>query len=171
MLLTFLVSSFFVAPSAEPVHHHAPEGKVRIGTYDNRSIAIAYAASRHNPVKEKLAAHQKAKAAGQTEKVKELEMWGENFQRLLHFQGFGRVPVGDLLDPVKDQVRELAKNKNLAAITMACDFTSADVELVDVTEDLVKLYDPTERTLTMARSVRTAKLVDLVELSKIPANK
>jgi hypothetical protein len=147
----------------------AAAGKIRIGTYDNRSVAVAYAASRYNPVKEKMAAYERAKAAGDRETLKELESWGEHHQRLLHFQGFGRVPVGDLLEPVKDRVQELARRRGLAAITMACDYTAGDVELVDVTEDLVKLYDPSEKTLAAARDVRSAKPVDLVRLADLPA--
>jgi hypothetical protein len=122
-----------------------PKGtKIRIGTYDNRAIALAFFASRFNPTAEKRAAYEKAKAAGDQAKMKELEAWGPRFQRQLHFQTFGRAPVDDLLEPVKDRIAKLARDKQLAAITMNCDFTSEQVELVDVTEDLVKLYDPPE---------------------------
>jgi hypothetical protein len=147
----------------------AGPGKVRIGTYDNRSIAVAFAASRYNPVKEKMAAYERAKAAGDRAAVKELESWGERYQRLLHFQGFGRVLVDDLLEPVKDRVQELARRRGLAAVSMACDYAAPDVELVDITEDLVKLYDPSEKTLATARNVRSAKVVDLVQLADLPA--
>ena len=53
-------------------------GKVRIGTYDNRSIAVAYAASPYNRnrLKEKKAAYERAKAAGERKAVEELEAWG-----------------------------------------------------------------------------------------------
>jgi hypothetical protein len=142
--------------------------KIRIGTYDSRAIAIAYAPSRFNPVKEKMAAYEKAKAAGDQAKMKELQAWGEQHQRLLHFQGFGRVPVGDLLEPVKEQVANLARQRQLAAITMSCEFTGAEVELVDVTDDLVKLYDPSEKTLQHVRAVRAVKPVPLVQLADLP---
>jgi hypothetical protein len=144
--------------------------KVRIGTYDNRSVAIAYVASRHNPVAEKKASHAKAKAAGDTAAVKDLEAWGGRFQRQLYFQGFGHVPVGDLLEPVKDGVKDVAQRRGLAAITMACDFTGGNVEVVDVTEDLVKLYDPSEKTLKSAREIRSAKPLDLVRLADLKVN-
>ena len=149
----------------------ASAGKVRIGIYDNRSIAVAYAASKYNPVKEKKAAHEKAKAAGDQETVKQLEAWGEHHQRILHFQGFGRVPVADLLEPVKDGVRDLARRRSLAAITMACDFSAENVELVDVTEDLVKLYDPSEKTLATAREVRSIKPADLDKIAEVPTKR
>ena len=173
MFLTLIMSSLLLAVT--PVH--TPQGqndakptkKIKIGTYDNRAIAVAYAASRHNPVKEKMAEYEKAKAAGDRKKMKELEAWGEHHQQLLHFQGFGRVPVNDLLEPVKDKVQELARNQGLAAVTQSCDYAGGEVEIVDVTEELVKLYDPTDKTITMSRNIRTAKLVDLVQLGKLPA--
>jgi hypothetical protein len=170
MLLSLLLSAVMLPEvgQASSGTVTSPASKVRIGTYDNRSVAVAYAASKHNPVKDKWAAYEKAKTADDKAKIKELQAWGEEHQKLLHFQGFGRVPVSDLLEPVKDQVRDLATKKGLAAITMSCDFVGAYVEIVDVTEDLVKLYEPSERTLKMARGVRNAKPVGLVELSKLP---
>ena len=145
-----------------------PGTKVRIGTYDNRAIAIAFVASRFNPTAEKKLAYDKAKAAGDTAKMKELEAWGPQYQRQLHFQGFGRAPVDDLLEPVKAQVAKLARDKQLAAITMSCDFTGEQVELVDVTDDLVKLYDPSEKTLKTVREIRKVKPTKLSELTDHP---
>jgi hypothetical protein len=145
--------------------------KVRIGTYDSRAIAIAYAHSAFNPVKEKWAAYQKVKAAGDRAKMKELEAWGQRHQRQLHFQGFARVPVDDLLAPVKDKVAKLLRERRLAAITMSCDFTTGEVELVDVTDDLVKLYEPSETTLKRVRAVRGVKPVPLTQVADMPARR
>jgi hypothetical protein len=172
----FLCALLALAPCAAlgggPAGEGAPDDKkVRIGTYDSRSIAVAYAALRFNPVKEKWAAYEKAKAAGDREKIKELEAWGQEHQRQLHFQGFSRVPVDDLLAPVKDGVAKLARERNLAAITMSCEFTGAQVELVDVTEDLVKLYDPSEKTLKTARGVRAVKPAPLTQIASMPAKR
>lgn len=144
--------------------------KIRIGIYDSRAIAIAYVASRFNATAEKKRDYDKAKAAGDQAKVKELETWGPQFQRQLHFQGFGRVPVDDLLEPVKEQFTKLARDKKLAAFTMSCDFTGEQVELVDVTDDLVKLFDPSEKTLQSVREIRKIKPMKLAEIADHPAN-
>src|SRR5262249_53203863 len=124
----------------QPISQPAAAIKVRIGTYDNRAIAVAYAASAFNPVREKRAEYEAAKKAGDEQKVKELETWGKQHQRLLHFQGFAHVPVGDLLQPVKEHVTRIAQDQRLAALVMECDYVAADVELVDVTDQLVELY-------------------------------
>ena len=165
MLFSLLISSVMLLSGGSATS----EAKVRIGTYDTRSVAVAYAASKYNPVKEKMAEFGKAKAAGDKARMKELESWGEEHQRLLHFQGFGHVPVSELLEPVKVQVKELVKKKGLSAITMSCDVVADGVEVVDVTEDLVKLYEPTGRTLKMAKEIRSARQLGLIELSKLPA--
>jgi hypothetical protein len=171
-LCAFLAVGACAVLGGGPAAEGAPnDKKVRIGTYDSRAIAIAYAHSRFNPVGEKMAAYEKAKAAGDREEIKELEAWGQEHQRQLHFQGFSRVPVDDLLAPVKDGVAKLARERKLAAITMNCDFTGGQVELVDVTDDLVKLYDPSEKTLKRARAVRAVKPALLTQIANMPVKR
>jgi hypothetical protein len=141
----------------------APD-KLRVGTYDTRAIAIAYAPSKFNPVAEKMAEHQKAKAAGDTARVKELEAWGEKFQRQLHRQGFGRVPVDDLLAPVKDKLAVVAANNHLDLITAGYNYSSNRVELVDVTSDLVALFEPSKKTLELVAHSKDQPVLDLDEI-------
>jgi hypothetical protein len=145
--------------------------KIRIGTYDNRAIAVAWAGSDLNPVKEKMKEYEIAKQAKDVEKIAELEAWGPAHQRLLHFQGFGRVPVGELLTPLRDQVKELMAEKRLTAIAMQCDEIADNVELVDITLDLVKLYKPTDQTLEWVEQLRDQPPVSLIELADLPADK
>lgn len=165
----FTTLSIAVLANGQTTGEATPAAKVRIGTYDNRAIAVAYAASKWNPVREKMAEYAEAKKAGDAAKQKELEAWGESKQRLLHFQGFGRVPVGELLKPFEKQIANLATDQQLAAIAMQCDYVAPNVEIVDVTEELVKLFEPTPRTLEMTRQVKNAKPVSLIELADMPA--
>ena len=143
--------------------------KVRVGTYDPRAIAVAYAASKFNPVSEKMKEYEAAKKAGDQAKTAELEAWGKNHQRILHFQGFGHVPVNDLLEHVKEGVARLAEERGLSIIAMECDHVAADVDVVDVTDDLVELFEPTERSREMVGKVRQAQPVSLLELADLPA--
>jgi hypothetical protein len=172
--LSLLLAVLFVVGSlgalaAAPADDRPQAAKVRVGTYDNRAIAVAYAASTFNPVAAKMKEHKAAKQAGDAAKVAELEAWGKSHQRMLHFQGFGRVPVSDLLEHVKDGVAKVAADRGLAVITMNCDYVAADIEVVDVTDDLVELFHPTDRTRDMARKVRDAMPVSLVVLADMPA--
>jgi len=139
---------------------------LRIGTYDSRAIAVAYAASKFNPVREKMKEMQTAKAAGDQAKIKELEEWGQAHQRQLHRQGFGRVPVDDLLAHVKDRLPEAARQGGVAAIVMSCDWSGPDVEAVDVTDSLVALYEPPARTLETVRKMKAIAPVPLDEIER-----
>jgi hypothetical protein len=168
MLAYFSVASIAFAASAIAGEGEMP--KVRIGTYDSRAIAVAYAASQFNPVKAKIEEYERAKAAGDDAIVKELEAWGADHQRQLHFQGFGRVPVDDLLKHVQQGISGLAESERLAAITMQCDYTSDVVEIVDVTDALVKLYNPSERTLEHIRNLRKVAPLPLIQLGNLPAD-
>ncbi|MHC4414881.1 MAG: hypothetical protein ACYS0G_06320 [Planctomycetota bacterium] len=150
-----MLGAFSVARS------HEPRAGLRVGVYDNRAIAVAYATSRFNPVSEKMAEFEKAKAAGDAKRVEELEAWGEKHQRQLHRQGFGRVPVDDLLAHVKDELPEVARKTGIDAIAWHCDYASADVEQVDITTELVMLFDPSKKTLKTVQELRKHEPVDL----------
>ena len=139
-------------------------GKIRVGTYDNRAIAIAYVMSKYNPVAEKMAELNKAKAAGDTARVRELNEWGPKMQRQLHRQGFCRVPVDDLLAFVKDRFPEIAAKAGVDLISMQCDYTGANVEIIDITNELVALFKPTEQALKNIEEVKKTAPLDLDEL-------
>ena len=138
--------------------------KLRVGIYDNRAIAVAYAPSKYNPVSSKMKEYKEAKAAGDTERAKQLEAWGEKHQRQLHRQGFGRVPVDDLLAHVKDQLPEVARKAGVNVIAWGCDYAAPNVEQVDVTDELVKLFDPSEKTLKIVAQIKNHKPADLDEI-------
>mgnify|MGYP003431164133 CR=1 FL=1 len=69
----------------------------------------------------------------------------------------------------QNQIAGLAREKQLAAITISCDYAGEQIELVDVTDDLVKLYDPSERTLKTVRELRKIKPARLTEIAVLPA--
>ncbi len=80
------------------------------------------------------------------------------------------MPVDDLLTPVKKGVATVAKEKKLAAIVMQCDYTAPNVEVVDVTNALVDLYEPNDRTREIVRTLRDVKPVGLLELADMKAS-
>lgn len=160
-----LVMSGLMA-AVTPVRSQEAAAKVRIGTYDSRAVAIAYAASGFNPVAEKQRELKAAKAAGDRKKIAELEAWGPAHQRALHRQGFGRVPVDDLLAHVAGRLPEAARKAGVEAIVFECNWSSPGLEVVDVTDALVALYAPSERTLAMIADLKKHPPLDLGELEK-----
>lgn len=149
---------------AQPTQPEKQGVKLRVGTYDNRAVAIAWFHSEFNDLgklHEQMAA---AKESGDQAKIKELSDLGPKLQRKLHFQGFGRSPVTDLLEPVKDRLGEVAAAAGVDAIVFECNFAAEGVEVVDVTDELVKLFDPTTEALNIIEELKKHDPVPLEDL-------
>lgn len=138
--------------------------KIRVGVYDNRAIALAYFGSEHNIFLKKRAEHHEAQAAGDTTRDKELTAWVDRFQRQIHFQGFCRVPVDDLLLVVKDKLAEVAKSAGVDFIGWYPDYVGAEVETVDITDELVALFNPTEDKLKQIESLKDVEPTALADV-------
>lgn len=95
VVLTLCLASV-VAGSApgEEASVKSKAGKVRVGTYDSRSVAIAFAGSEAFNIwmGALKAEHDKAKAAGDYSRVAQLEAEGVARQTLMHRQGFSTAP-------------------------------------------------------------------------------
>lgn len=164
-----LLSVISVAGLVQSAASAAPEAvqeqaKLRVGVYDSRAIAVAYVHSPYSPTSGKMKEYEEAKAAGDEARVKELEAWGEKHQRQLHRQGFGRVPVSDLLEHVKDRLPELAEQIGVDVIAFECNYLGPNVEEVDITVELAKLFDDSERTLETIEQLRQMDPLDLDEI-------
>jgi hypothetical protein len=122
---------------------------LRVGVYDSRAIAIAHGNSEYwsKVMKEKMAALEQAKKDGDTDKVKEIEAWGPAQQAEAHLKAFGTAPVHDCLDCVRDQIPQVASAAGVDLIVSKWefDYLSPDAETVDVTVELAKLFNPSER--------------------------
>lgn len=147
----------------------AAQPPIRVGVYDSRAIAVAYTHSGHfqNLIHEKKKELEAAKAAGDTARAKALDDWGQAQQRQLHRQGFSRVPVGELLIPVRDRLPEAAARAGVQVIAAECDYSGPGVVVVDITDELVRLYDPSPRVLSIVKDMRAIPPLSLNELEKL----
>lgn len=128
---------------------------VRVGVYESRAIAVAYGRSKYNKVADELLEQKRAAdAAGDDKRVARIKAEGERRQRQLHRQAFGRAPVDDLLVHVKDGLPEVLRKTNVSVIAQRVVAAAPGVEQVDVTDELVALYDPTEKTLKHIDALR-----------------
>ena len=139
--------------------------KIRVGVYDNRAIALAYFGSEYNAFLKKRAEVKEARAAGDTARVKELDVWVERFQRQIHFQGFCRAPVDDLLLLVKDKMAGVARNAGVDMIGWYPDYSGAEVEIVDITAELVALFNPTEDKLKQIEGLKDVEPTALADVN------
>jgi hypothetical protein len=132
--------------------------KLRIGVYDSRAVAIAYANSDlfKESMKPVEAEYEKAKKDKNVKRVKEIEARMKLQQRRLHEQGFSTGSVAYILAKVKDSLPELARQANVQIIVSKWELNhrSADVEAVDVTDELVGLFHPSEKVLGWVKSCK-----------------
>jgi hypothetical protein len=154
----------------------AAEAK-RVGTYDSRSVAVAYAGSKkfEESLKTVMEAHKKAKAEGDQARVEEYSKRGAEMQKQMHAMGFGTAPVTEILDQYRDELKALKAKHHLDALVSKWDEKSLgkypDAEKIDVTEDLVLVLGPNERQKKFALELRDKKPLteaQLKELEKDP---
>lgn len=141
---------------------HAMEAEkrplLRIGVYDSRAIAIAYAHSEHfsNILKQKRAELDQAKKDGDTEKVRQIEAWGPAQQAKAHLQGFGTAPVHTCFEPVKEKLPDIATacQVDVMVSKWEFDYLASDAQVKDITDELVALYTPNERAMKSIRQLK-----------------
>ena len=144
--------------------------KTRVGIYDSRAVAIAYAHSDWNEkrLESKVEEMEQAKAAGDKKKIKELDEWGKAQQAKLHRQGFGTAPVDDILEHIKEELAQIAKDANVIAFVSKWDKKTLkrykSAELVDVTDLIVAQFNPNERTLKTIEQLKDKKPIPLWQL-------
>ena len=139
----------------------ADQSQLRVGVYDNRGILMAWFASKYNDIPGEQREYAQAKQASDEERMKEVV----KFQQRLHFMGFGRAPVSELLKPIEDQLPALAKELGVDVIVFECNYSGDNVEIVDITLDLVMLYDPSPETIQSVKDVMMHDPVALEELA------
>ena len=142
-ILAVGVGGAAAAPAAKPA--------VRIGVYDSRGVAIAYARSaefRESMTKLR-GDYEEAKARGDSAQAKKLEQQGQWTQVRLHQRGFSTAGAGDLLAKVADGLPGVAREAGVVLIVSKWEmpFKNPAVEIVDVTLPIAKLFKPDEETL------------------------
>lgn len=150
----------------------ASGSKIRVGTFDSRAVAIAYFGSktfnRHlNALRAELKA---AKADGNQKRVKELEAEGPALQELMHKQGFSTWPVDNILETIERKIPEIAKQADVEVIVSKWDivYQRSGVEFVDVTDLMVRPFEPDEDTWRTIKDIQKQDPVPLENLKKHP---
>jgi len=164
----FLSLSGILAACLTFLAFYPAETNLRVGTFDSRAIAIAYANSEMGgqylrSIREK---YNKAKEEGDEELTKELGAWGPAYQQVLHQQGFSIACVKEYLEKVEDDLSKVAQEAGVDIIVSKWEvmYKNPPIEIVDVTSHLVKLFNPNERGLKSIEGLLKQEPVPLVEL-------
>jgi hypothetical protein len=132
---------------------------VVVGTFDSRAVAVAYA---HSDLwKQRLQQMQKtldeAKASGDVNKAKEIEQWGPTQQKKFHMQGFGTADVNDLLEYIRNDIPQIAKEGGVDIIVSKWDivYQNPSAKTVDITDKLVASFKPDEKIIPIVHDLMT----------------
>jgi hypothetical protein len=140
-----------------------PPAQERIGIYDSRAVAVAYAGSTFQvkKMKELTAQLKKAREAGDTRRISQVETAGKEWQATLKRQGFGTAPVDDILAEIAS---DLPKIQQAAGVTsLISKWNKAELDRhpnavrVDVTMRLVDAFQPNETQRKRAIEIQTIK--------------
>jgi hypothetical protein len=146
----------------------AAKPRMKIGVYDSRGIAIAYARSADfgESMARLRADYEQAKAKGDSAQVKKLGQEGPWMQVRLHQRGFSTAGAGDLLAKVADALPGVALEAGVVLIVSRWEmpYQDASVEVVDVTLPIARLYRPDEQTLKILGELKDQKPIPFDEV-------
>jgi len=154
---TMLMTATAQAATA-PAAPAAPAAtKVRLGTYDSRSVALVWGRQPgfRAGMRELLEEYKAADAAGDTSRMRRLDQEGLWRQVRLHQRVFSTAGAADLLAPVRDKLPAIAQEAGVVAIVSKWELPYSDpaVELVDVTAKVVALFAPGVMGAKMAEDI------------------
>ena len=147
--------------------------KERIGIYDSRAIAVAFAGSpaHQKELNELRAKHKQAKEVGDVATAAKLEAEGQARQAKAHKQGFSTAPVDDILAHLTNAVAEIQRSAGVSAIMSKWDEAELKkhpgAETVDVTMKLVDALQPTERQRQSAIEIQKHKPIPLAQVIRL----
>lgn len=165
-----LTTIAFVALGCIVASAQTQTNQVRVGVYDSRAIAVAWANSSEfrEAMKSVAADHKKAKEAKNDRRVKEIESRMQLQQRRAHEQGFSTGSVAPIMEKIKAQLPDIAKQADVQIIVSKWElnYHSAAIEVVDVTDRLVALFDVSERGLKWCKEIQQKPPVPLEQITE-----
>jgi hypothetical protein len=160
VVVLLLLSGCAIYASGSSTPKAPPQGLV-VGVFDSRAVCVAYTWSKKHDleVREKMAERKAAEIAGDQEKLNELKQWGEKDQDRRHKQGFGTASVKNLLEYVKGDIPKVAKEAGVDIIVSKWDlaYQSPNARFVDVTELIIRGFEPSEKALKTIRVLKKHK--------------
>lgn len=150
---------------AQPPGAAATQSTLRIGVYDSRAVIIGARESDafNLGIKELMKQKDAAEAAGDKKRIEELKREGQAAQTLRHLQAFSIAPIDDILDPFRDKLPDIAAKAGVDLIVARPDYLAPGIQTVDVTDELIALFHPGEKTLKTAAGIRKHKPISLLE--------
>lgn len=145
---------------------------LKIGTFDSRAVALAFWRSekgmaRTTDIRVK---YEKAKADNNTKVMKQLKIEGPGLQVRMHQQVFSTGSVTDIIEKIKTEIPPIAKEAGVSLVVAKTQIAYKDpsVEYVDITAQLVKLFNPSDEVLKIIEQMSKKEPVPIDKLSMDP---
>lgn len=171
-LATFALGACASGNSADPLGRApaARPGVVRIGTYDSRAVALAWArsASHQRMIAAMASEAADSRRGGNIPRAEEIEQQLKQRQFMLHAVTFSNAPPTEALRSLQPHLEEVARKHGLVAIVDALDYRAQDIQTVDLTETLVDRFEPTAETRKLAHEMRNRRVIDLYQATQHP---
>jgi hypothetical protein len=167
-----VLSPFFVGPAATPIARAQgnPPAKIRVGVFDSRIVALAYynADEHQRAMRQMMTDLRDARAADNQERVRELEFQGPALQNLQHYQVFSTASVPNVVEQLGEVLPKVASDAGVSVIVSKWEvaYARSDVEYVDVTDALVRPFNPNARVQQWIAQGRVQKPMPLLEAVK-----
>jgi hypothetical protein len=159
--------------STQALAAETKDAREQIGIYDSRVVAYAHfwSDAHQKGLKAQVKLLKTAKAAGDTQRAKELEQAVREEQRCSHRQVFSTAPVDDVLAEIKDRLPEIRKEAGVSKLVSKWDKATLKqyrgAERVDVTDLLVREFKPGEKQLKVIADIKRQKPVPLDKIDKV----
>lgn len=144
--------------------------QLRVGTFDSRAVAFAYARSEmfKKWLNELATAASEAEAAGDTARVKELEEQAQAEHALRSKQVFSTFPAYDVLAKIEEEIPKIAVEAGVDVIVSKWDvvYKRSGIEFVDVTELMVGVFRLDEDSRKMLKDLQQKAPVPLGEFGE-----
>lgn len=163
--LTGLASLEAQRPAATP-----GSARTRIGVFDSRMVALAYYNSepQRAAVQQMTADLRAAKAAGDEAKIKDLQFQGPALQNLMHYQVFSTASIPNVMEKLAPTLPQVTERAGVVLIVSKWEvsYQRDDVERVDVTDELVRQFNPNEKVQKWIAEGAKKDPVPLLQLVK-----
>ena len=174
-LISFVMAGVFLTACSTTSVVKAEKEKsikpLRVGVYDSRCVAVAYVHSTFSKseIQKLYDIVHKAEKEGDTKTAQDTREFVEYMQKKRHSQGFGTAPVQEMLEPLEKQLAQVGEQTGVDIIISKwqIDYQIKDAEFVDVTDAIVTLYQPSEKTLKTVEALKKYKPVSEEKILKI----
>ena len=155
---------------AQDTHAGTVDTAIVVGTFDSRAVATAYMRSDKfkEIIRELKLERMEAKEAGDEERAAELEAQGSEMQRHAHLQVFGNAPISNVLKVIEGELAGVAAKAGADVMVSKwrLAYAGPKANFVDVTDQLVMLFEPDEETLNVIAQIKDTDPIPAEQLKK-----